>query len=50
MIADILPPGVAAAESIGPEPDHSPALFPAEEALVRTAGPRRRAEFAVGRA
>jgi 4'-phosphopantetheinyl transferase EntD len=50
VIADILPPGVASAESIGPEPDHSPALFPAEDALVRTAGPRRRAEFAAGRA
>ena len=50
MIADILPPGVAFAESAGPEPDPGLALFPAEAALVRTAGPRRRAEFAAGRA
>ena len=50
MIADILPPAVAAAESIGPEPPPGPGLFPAEEALVRTAGPRRRAEFTAGRA
>jgi 4'-phosphopantetheinyl transferase EntD len=52
VIADLLPPAVAAVESIGPEPAQGPgpALFPAEEALVRTAGPRRRAEFAAGRA
>jgi len=50
VIADILPPAVAAAESIGPEPPPGPGLFPAEEALVRTAGPRRRAEFTAGRA
>lgn len=56
MIADILPPAVATAESIGPEtglpetelPERG--LFPAEEAVVRTAGPWRRAEFAAGRA
>ena len=52
MIADILPPAVAAAESIGPTPQPGPGsgLFPAEQALVRTAGPRRRAEFTAGRA
>jgi 4'-phosphopantetheinyl transferase EntD len=52
VIADLLPPAVAAAESIGPDPTQGPGpgLFPAEEALVRTAGPRRRAEFAAGRA
>jgi 4'-phosphopantetheinyl transferase EntD len=50
VIADILPPGVASAESISPEPDPAAALYPAEEELVRTAGPRRRAEFAAGRA
>ena len=49
MIAGLLPVGVAAAEAIGPEPGPGPGLFPAEEALVRTAGPRRRAEFAAGR-
>jgi 4'-phosphopantetheinyl transferase EntD len=47
VIADLLPPGVAAAESIGPSP--WPEIFPAEEAVVRTAGPPRRAEFAAGR-
>ena len=52
MIADILPPAVATAESAGPEPEREPGprLFPAEEAVVRTAGPRRRAEFTAGRA
>jgi 4'-phosphopantetheinyl transferase EntD len=57
VIADILPPEVAAAESAGPEPEPGralfpaeAALFPAEAALVRTAGSRRRAEFAAGRA
>ena len=50
MIADILPPGVASAESISQEPEPIAALYPAEEELVRTAGPRRRAEFAAGRA
>ena len=51
MIAEILPPSVAAAEAIGPEPEAEPIrkLFPAEEAMVRTAGPRRQAEFAEGR-
>ncbi len=51
MIADLLPAAVATAEAIGPEPepDPGPGLFPVEEALVRTAGPRRRAEFAAGR-
>jgi 4'-phosphopantetheinyl transferase EntD len=54
VIADLLPPSVAAAESIGPVPEREQrpgrGLFPAEEALVRTADPRRRAEFAAGRA
>ena len=52
MIADILPRAVAAAESIGPTPEQGwgPGLFPAEQALVRTAGPHRRAEFIAGRA
>ena len=52
MIADLLPPAVAAAESLGPvpEPGPGPGLFAAEQALVRTAGPGRRAEFTAGRA
>lgn len=52
MIADLLPPVVVAAESIGPEPEHGPGprLFRSEEAIVRTAGPQRRAEFTSGRA
>jgi 4'-phosphopantetheinyl transferase EntD len=49
LIGDILPRAVGAAESIGPEPETALELFPAEEAVVRTAGPRRRAEFAAGR-
>ena len=50
MIADILPAAAAVAESLGPEPAPDPGLFPAEQALVRTADPRRRAEFMAGRA
>jgi 4'-phosphopantetheinyl transferase EntD len=52
VITDLLPPAVAAAESIGPGPGpgQGPGLFPAEQELVRTAGPRRRAEFTAGRA
>jgi 4'-phosphopantetheinyl transferase EntD len=50
VIADILPPTVTAAESTGPRPRRGPGLFPAEAALVRSAGPRRRAEFTAGRA
>ena len=52
MLADLLPPAVAAAESLGPvpEPGPGPGLFAAEQALVRTAGLRRRAEFTAGRA
>jgi 4'-phosphopantetheinyl transferase EntD len=54
VIADLLPPTVAAAESFGPVPGAGQGpgqgLFPAEEALVRTADPRRRAEFTAGRA
>jgi 4'-phosphopantetheinyl transferase EntD len=51
VIAEILPPLVAAADAIGPEPEAESIrkLFPAEEAVVRTAGPRRRAEFTAGR-
>jgi 4'-phosphopantetheinyl transferase EntD len=56
MIADILPPEVAVAESIGPEPGRGPepgpglVIYPAEATLVRTADWRRRAEFTAGRA
>jgi 4'-phosphopantetheinyl transferase EntD len=50
VIADLLPPVAAAVESTGPEPDPGWGLFPAEQALVRTADPRRRAEFTAGRA
>ena len=50
MLADLLPPAAAVAESLGPEPEPGAGLFPAEEALVRTADPRRRAEFTAGRA
>ena len=50
MIADILPAAAAVAESLGPEPEPDAGLFPAEEALVRTADPRRRTEFTAGRA
>src|SRR5215510_893989 len=49
LIAGLLPPAAAAAESAGDPPDAGPGLFPAEEAVMRTAGPRRRAEFAAGR-
>jgi 4'-phosphopantetheinyl transferase EntD len=49
LIAGLLPPAVASSESIGSPPGDVPGLFPAEEAALRTAGPRRRAEFAAGR-
>ena len=52
MIAEILPPAAASAESAGTAPGGAvpgPGLFPAEEPAVRTAGPRRRAEFTAGR-
>jgi 4'-phosphopantetheinyl transferase EntD len=49
LIAGLLPPAVAAAESAGRPPADAPGLFPAEEAALHTAGPRRRAEFAAGR-
>ena len=49
LIAGLLPPAVAAAESAGDPPEAGPGLFPAEETVMRTAGPRRRAEFAAGR-
>ena len=48
LLAGLLPPTVAAAESTG-RSGVVPWLFPAEEAALRTAGPRRRAEFAAGR-
>jgi 4'-phosphopantetheinyl transferase EntD len=48
MIADILPAGAVAAESFGPPGDRN--LLPAEAAVVVTADPARRAEFAAGRA
>jgi len=44
MIADILPAGAVAAESFGPPGDRN--LLPAEAAVVVTADPARRAEFA----
>ena len=50
LIAGLLPPAVAAAESAGRRSGAVPRLFPAEEAALRTAGPRRRAEFTAGRA
>jgi 4'-phosphopantetheinyl transferase EntD len=49
LIVGLLPLAVAAAESVGRPPADAPGLFPAEEAALRTAGPRRRAEFAAGR-
>ncbi len=49
LIAGILPPAVAAVESIGELPRDGPGLFAAEEAVMRTAGRRRRAEFTAGR-
>ncbi len=38
-----------AAESAGPLPRAGPGLFPAEQLVVRTAGPHRRVEFTAGR-
>jgi 4'-phosphopantetheinyl transferase EntD len=49
LIADLLPAAVATAESIGRKPEAGLGLFPAEEAVVRTADPQRRAEFTAGR-
>ncbi len=49
LIAGLLPPAVASAESIGDLPEDGLGLFPAEEAALSTAGPRRRAEFTAGR-
>jgi len=49
LIAGLLPAAVAAVESMGETPGAGPRLFPAEEAVVRTAGPLRRAEFTAGR-
>ena len=47
MISEILPDVVASAEAFGDPPDA--ALFPAEEALIARAVPKRRREFATGR-
>ena len=48
MIEEILPPEVATAEAFD---DAAPAvLFPAEEAVIARAVPKRRSEFATGRA
>jgi 4'-phosphopantetheinyl transferase EntD len=52
LIAAILPSVAVAAESFGEiaqPPTLGPALWPAEELVMRTAGPRRRAEFAAAR-
>jgi len=49
LLGGLLPPAVAVSESAGRPPATAAGLFPAEEAAVRTAGPRRRAEFAAGR-
>lgn len=49
LITRILPYAAVAAESVGELPEAGQGLFPAEERAVRTAGPRRRAEFAAGR-
>jgi 4'-phosphopantetheinyl transferase EntD len=49
LIASLLPSAVAVCESTGRPPAGAPGPFPAEEAALRTAGPRRRAEFAAGR-
>jgi 4'-phosphopantetheinyl transferase EntD len=48
MIADILPPGVAAEEAFADLPDVM--LFPDEQAVIARAVERRRTEFATGRA
>ena len=48
MLEQILPPPVAVAESFGDLPDAK--LFPEEEAIIARAVPRRRLEFATGRA
>jgi 4'-phosphopantetheinyl transferase EntD len=49
LIASVLPAAAVAAESFGPVPALGPPLPPAEERAMRTAGPRRRAEFAAAR-
>jgi len=48
VIAEILPPPVAAVEAFEDPPDAT--LFPEEEAAMARAVPRRRGEFAAGRA
>ena len=49
LIARILPSAALAAESSGQLPEAGRGLFAAEARAVRTAGPRRRAEFTAGR-
>ncbi len=49
LVTRILPPAAVAGESSGELPGAGWGLFPAEERAVRTAGSRRRAEFAAGR-
>ena len=49
LIGGLLPQAVAAADSTGRPSGAAPGLFPAEIEALRTAGPRRRAEFAAGR-
>lgn len=49
LIARILPAAAVAAESVGELPEAGLGLFPAEQLAMRTAGPRRRAEFTAGR-
>jgi 4'-phosphopantetheinyl transferase EntD len=48
VIADIVPPPVAAAEAFGDLPDAE--LYPGEEAVIAHAVDKRRREFATGRA
>ncbi len=49
LIGSVLPAAAVAAESFGDVPPPGPPLPPAEELAMRTAGPRRRAEFAAAR-
>ncbi len=49
LLASIVPPEVVAAEAFGDECDGAP-LFPAEEAAIAGAAPKRRREFAAVRA
>ena len=49
LLGSLLPARVAAAESAGNTSGADGGLFPAEKEAVRTAGPRRRADFTAGR-